>query len=130
MYYEEIGQPEKAQQSYITSISNGVSLVPYYNLALIYFVHDQPESAEKIAKNGLHKFPYSGQLWELYALIENNLKHGDLALIAAKQAAIYYPNDQTSVMYNRLLNNLPVSVQIVPYSGKSKKINICLPNCQ
>ncbi len=77
----------------------------YIRLAGLLLLSDKNEAAREISAKGLRYFPTSGILWEEVAISENTLHHWNDALIAAKKAEVFAPNEQTtSFVYQQIKN--------------------------
>lgn len=129
LLYERMGRLDKAKRGYQTAVHNSRYYLAYQNYVLFLFLYDKPEEAEKFTKQAIHDFPTGGDLWMLFALIENNLGHKKEALAASRNAAMLLPNQLTYTIYTRISQNQPLTTNIIN-SPTGKQLGICPPMCK
>lgn len=99
---------KKAFEYYQRSISNGSYYLAYENIAKLLFTQNKPKEAKEFIENSLKILPNNANLWLNLAYSEYKLGNKDQALQAAQNAFILSPSQQTSYIYTKLKNNLPL----------------------
>lgn len=106
---ERQGNINQAKEYYQKSIENGGYYLAYENMANILFKED-PQKAREFCKASLDKLPLNPKLWILLAVSDYKLGQKEEALLAARQAYILSPTQQTYYLYTTLQQNRPLEL--------------------
>ena len=118
--YDKLGDKKLAKKYYIEAIeskytsSNTRKLIlsiAYERLGYISLLMDQPVETIKFVKKTLNLYPNSANLWSYLAISEYKLQNKSEALAAALKAKSLQPNEQTTYLYNQILNNQPIQIK-------------------
>lgn len=108
---ERKGNYQKAEEYYRKSIQNGEYFLAYENLANILLVQDKPMEAKVFIKEAVKKLPLNAKLWFTLALSNYKLGDKEGALLAARQAYLLSPTQQSAYVYSRLSQNQPLELK-------------------
>lgn len=106
-----------AKEDYKKAIANGGYYLAYENLANIYF-KESPKKARDFIKTSLQRLPLNGRLWFLLAVSdyklgqkdETKVSLSDEALLAARQAYILLPTQETYSLYQALQSGQQINL--------------------
>ena len=114
-YYYDAKDFVNAEKYYEISIKNGPNFQPSYEnygRLLVYYDTSNGKRAKEFLDKSVKRFPKNGKLW-LYLTIANYQQSlAGEALIAAEQAYILEPNNNSKYVYFRLKQNLPLEINI------------------
>ncbi len=109
---ERRGDYQKAKEYYKKAIDNGQYYLAYENYANILLFQDKDnQKARDFTTESLKLLPYNAKLWLILTIADYNLKKTDEALMAARQAYLLSPSDQTAYVYSRLSQNQPLEIK-------------------
>lgn len=107
--YEQEKNIKAAKEAYLTAIKNGQYYLSYENVAKIsLFGENNPEEARKFARDSLKILPQNPTLWLILALSDYKLNIKDEALLAAKNAYILAPSEQTYYVVTKIQAGQPI----------------------
>lgn len=99
----------QAKKDYQKAIANGGYYLAYENLANIYF-KENPREARDFCKKSLNALPLNSRLWFILSLSDYKLGKKDEALLAARQAYILSPTQETYTLYTTLEQGQPLNL--------------------
>jgi len=102
-----------AKNAYIQSLHYGNFNQTYDSLAFLALSYGDPQKNIKFIKNSaLPRFPQDGKLWLYLAALEYNFGNKQNARFEIQQAYKYDPEMQTIGVYNAIMNNKPVRINL------------------
>lgn len=107
--YEQEKDIKAAKEAYLTAIKNGQYYLSYENVAkLLLFRENNPLEAKNFAQNSLKILPQNSTLWLILSLSDYKLNIKDEALLAAKNAYILAPSQQTYYVVTKIQSGQPI----------------------
>jgi protein O-mannosyl-transferase len=110
--YLKTGKIDKAQIAYEQSIKNDNYYGAYENLVYLYLKYKSIPEAKSFIDKSLAVYSNDPQLWYYELIIELKLNHHPEALAAAKRYYQLRPNEQSYIIYGRLLEGQPVTITL------------------
>lgn len=108
--YEWGGDIKAAKEAYLKAIKNGQYYLSYENVAkLTFFKENNPKEARKFTQDSLKILPQNPTLWFILALSDYKLNLKDEALLAAKNAYILAPSEQTDYVVTKIQAGQPIN---------------------
>lgn len=110
--YLRQGDLTRAKEAFQRSIDIDHYFGAYQNLAYLYLKHDDPQLAKSFIQQALIVHPNSGMLWFYLTATELKLQNSSEAVTAAERYYRLSKNQQSQVIYSRLSQGLPVTIDI------------------
>jgi len=118
LMYKHFGKMELAKDYFYKALDAKTYILPphkheiptYEYISEFQYFYGDTKEAVRVAKMGTDDYPDSPDLWILLAISEYKLKNQNSALKAAEKAYSIQKTDQTTYLYRRILNNLPLSI--------------------
>lgn len=112
--YEQLGDIRNAKIYYRKVLDDKASRstlkdFAFQALGFLYVAHF-PRIAKQYALSGLQEYPTDGSIYAILAISDYDLHDRTDAIIAAKNARIFLPNEETNNLYLLILGNKPLNV--------------------
>ncbi|OGH47318.1 MAG: hypothetical protein A3A51_00915 [Candidatus Levybacteria bacterium RIFCSPLOWO2_01_FULL_39_10] len=110
--YLKLGEYEKAKKAYLTALKFGDYYPVYVNLCLLSLVDGGGSKNMVFVKRIIQKFPYDSKLWTCLATLAYQTNNIESAKEAITKAYYYDQNSETTNLYNVIMNNKPLNLNI------------------
>jgi protein O-mannosyl-transferase len=110
--YVNLKDYNNAKNAYQHALQFGDYYITYESLGSLTLVSGDTKENVQFLESSLNKYPQSGKLWLYLAIIEYKSGNGDQAREAVKNAYRLNPDNQTRFVYEKIINNQPLILNL------------------